>query len=185
MTNSPPAALHSARLTLRALDARDAPALLALYADAGVMRFWNHAAWTSMADADAAIAEAHADYASGASQHYAIARTADGALLGSCALYACAPAHRRASLGYLLSAPYWGQGYASEAIHTLIDDAFRTRGLNRIEADVNAANTASAKALRKLGFVLEASRRERWIVAGAKVDTQSFALLRDDWLAAR
>lgn len=180
---TPPVALHSARLTLRALDARDAPALFALYADAAVMRYWNHARWTTIAEAHAAIDEAQADYASGASAHYAIVRQADGLLLGSCALYACAPEHRSASIGYLLAQAHWGRGFASEAVRTLLADAFGARALRRIEAEVNAANAASAKALRALGFQQEADLFGHWIVGGQKIDTQSFALLRDDWLA--
>jgi ribosomal-protein-alanine N-acetyltransferase len=173
--------LTAKRIRLRLLEDRDAKALLELYADPEVMRYWNHAPWTTLDQAKAAIAEAGADYASGAALHCAIEHSASGVLIGSCALYAFVPQHGCASLGYLLAKPYWGQGYLSEAMRALLEHAFAELGLNRIEADVNRGNTGSVVALERLGFRHEGCLRERWIVDGKKHDTQLYGLLRSDW----
>ena len=113
------------RLILRVLDARDAPALLALYGDARVMHHWNHAPWQSMQQALAAIDEARRDYRQGASLHLAITLRAGGELIGSCALYDFTPVPRRALLGYLLAQRHWGHGYAGEALRGLARSACR------------------------------------------------------------
>jgi ribosomal-protein-alanine N-acetyltransferase len=147
------------------------------------MRYWSHAPWTTIAQANAAVDEARADHASGASVHYVIEQRSSGALIGSCALYAFLAQSRCATLGYLLSRPHWGQGYASEAMRVLLCHAFAELDLNRVEADVHPCNTGSAKALEKMGFLSEGLRRERWIVDGKKHDTAAYALLRRDWLA--
>lgn len=185
MTPAPPmrstGMLVAGRVKLRRLEDRDADALFALYSDPEVMRYWNHAPWTTIAQARMAIDEARADYASGASLHYAIELSATGMLIGSCALYAFVAQNRCASLGYLLSRAHWGQGYLSEAMRVLLEHAFTKLGLNRVEADVNRCNTGSAAALEKLGFRHEGRLRERWIVGGRKYDTDAYGLLRHDW----
>lgn len=169
------------RVRLRRFEERDAAALFALYADAQVMRYWNHAPWTSMTQATAAIAEARADYASGASLHCAIEHRATGVLIGSCALYAFQREHATASVGYMLAREHWGRGYVREALELLLGFGFDACGLNRIEAEVSRHNTGSRAALVRLGFLHEGRMRERWIVAGEKHDTVAYALLRDDW----
>lgn len=173
------------RIKLRWLEDRDASDLFDLYSDPEVMRYWSHAPWSTLEQARMAIDEAHSDYATGASLHCAIEHRATGALIGSCALYAFAAQNRCASLGYLLSRAHWGQGYLSESMRILLDHAFTELELNRVEVDVHCCNTASARALERLGFRREGCMRERWIVEGRKHDTESYGLLRSDWLAGR
>lgn len=176
--------LPGMRVTLRRLDNRDAEALFALYSDADVMRYWNHAPWTSVSEARLAIAEACADYVTGASLHCAIEHKATGQLVGSCALYARARQNRCASIGYMLSKDHQGHGYLGEAMQLLLAHAFFAWNLNRLEAEVNRYNAGSCRALERMGFHREGIMRERWIVAGKKHDTIAYALLRDDWCAA-
>lgn len=178
-----PLVLDGQRIRLRHIARDDADALFALYADTEVMRYWNHAPWRSIDQALDAIDEARADYATGASLHCAIEHIASGVLIGSCALYALAPQHRSASLGYLLAQQYWGHGYLAEAMHLLLDYAFTDMGLNRIDADVNLHNAGSMIALERLGFRREGRMRARWIVDGTPQDTYAYGLLRHDWLA--
>ena len=174
--------LKGQRLQLRRLDGGDAPELFALYADPEVMRYWNHAPWTSMAQAELAIEEAQAEYRTGASLHCAIEHRETGALIGSCALYGLARQHRCASLGYMLAKACWGHGFLREAMQLLLDHGFQECGLHRVEAEVNLHNTGSCMALARLGFSREGCMRERWIVDGEKHDTLAYGLLRDEWM---
>lgn len=176
-----PCEVSGPRIRLRQLARSDAAALFALYSDPDVMRYWNHAPWTSMGQATLTIAEARADYVTGASLHCAIEQTVTGKLIGSCALYAVSRQHRSASVGYMLSQEYWGQGYLAEAMQLLLAHAFGAWNLNRVEAEANRRNTGSCRALERMGFRPEGLLRERWIVAGEKHDTIAYALLRDAW----
>jgi RimJ/RimL family protein N-acetyltransferase len=175
--------LSTERLRLRALRPGDATELLALYADAEVMRHWIHPPWTVLAQAQAAIDEAQRDLASGRALHLAIEARFDGNLAGSCALYDIAPEHRRATLGYLLAAPYWGKGLAHEALQALLGHGLGTLGLERIEAEVTPHNFASQSLLARLGFRREGRLHARWRVGGATRDVDLWALLRQDWAA--
>ena len=69
----------------------------------------------------------------------------------------------------------------NEALQTLVAYAFTTLNLNRLEADIDPRNTASAKTLERLGFQQEGYLRERWIVGDEISDTAFYGLLRREW----
>jgi len=54
-------------------------------------------------------------------------------------------------MGYWISRPYWGQGFATEACLALIEIA-RTLALSSLEGSHFVDNPASARVLEKLGF---------------------------------
>src|SRR5262245_42244926 len=43
-------------------------------------------------------------------------------------------AHKRAEVGYWIGVPFWGRGYATEALIALIEFGFKQLDLNRIHA---------------------------------------------------
>jgi [ribosomal protein S5]-alanine N-acetyltransferase len=53
--------------------------------------------------------------------------------------------------------------------------------LRRLEATVEAPNTASTGLLQRLGFTREGVLRERWISHGEPVDAEVYGLLRHEW----
>ena len=77
----------------------------------------------------------------------------------------------------------WGQGLMHEALTALLDHGFGTWNLNRVEADIDPRNRASARTLERLGFCREGLLRERWIVGGEVCDSALYGLLQRDWLA--
>ncbi|MGH3350681.1 MAG: GNAT family N-acetyltransferase, partial [Nocardioides sp.] len=106
------------------------------------------------------------------------ARREDGAFLGWCTLNSWNPDFRSASLGYCLGRPAWGQGYATEAVGALLGWAFDALDLNRVQAEADTRNPASARVLEKLGFRLEGTLREDCVVNGDVSDSWVFGLLR-------
>src|SRR6266702_908576 len=55
-------------------------------------------------------------------------------------------------LGYWLGVPYWGRGYATEAVRALIDHAFAELGHYALQAGARVTNPASRRVLEKCGF---------------------------------
>jgi len=173
--------MSTGRLRLRPLRHADVPALMAIYCDAAVMRYWSTPAWAREEDAHAMLEEDLAAMASGDYVQLGVERLADGALAGTCTLFDFNVQCRRAEVGYALGRAFWGSGYMHEALVALLDYGFSSLDLHRVEADVDPRNTASAKTLERLGFVREGLLRERWIVAGEVSDTAFYGLLRSDW----
>jgi [ribosomal protein S5]-alanine N-acetyltransferase len=59
---------------------------------------------------------------------------------------------RTASIAYLLSPDYWGQGFALETVRALLSH-LEQQGIIEVKAWVDSRNVASMKLLERLGFV--------------------------------
>jgi RimJ/RimL family protein N-acetyltransferase len=173
--------LAADRVSLRKLAESDTAALFAMFSHPEVMRYWSRPAMSEMAQAEALLQQIRADYETGASLPLAIERSSDQAFIGNCTLHHFHEASRRAEIGYALARPFWGQGYMHEALQTLRAYAFERLDLNRLEADIDPRNAASARSLERLGFRKEGHLRERWIVNGEVSDTGFYGLLRSEW----
>lgn len=57
-----------------------------------------------------------------------------------------------ATLGYRIAPTHSGQGLASEAVKQVVQKAFQTHGLQRLEATARPENPASIRVLLKNGF---------------------------------
>jgi len=68
-----------------------------------------------------------------------------------------------------------------EALQALLEFGVGELDLNRIEADIDPRNSASARTLERLGFTKEGYLRERWIVGDEVSDTVIYGLLRREW----
>jgi RimJ/RimL family protein N-acetyltransferase len=176
--------LPASRVFLRMLSEPDAAALYGFFSDPEVMRYWSRPAMTDPAEVKPLLDQILADYRSGTSLPLGIERKADGVLLGECTLFNFHDASRRAEIGYVLGRSHWGMGYMHEALQALLNYAFGQLDLNRLEADIDPRNTASARSLERLGFRKEGLLRQRWIVAGEVCDTDFYGLLRGEWLDA-
>ena len=175
--------LHSPRLVLRPFTAADAPALLAIFSDPRVMRYWSTPPWTGLEQAHAMIERDQRAMPAGEHLRLGLEHRADGRLIGQCTLFALNAGCRRAEIGYALASSAWGQGLMHEALTALLNQGFGPMNLNRIEADIDPRNAASEQSLLRLGFTKEGHLRERWIVDGEVSDTGLYGLLRREWAA--
>jgi Acetyltransferases, including N-acetylases of ribosomal proteins len=152
--------LHTARLRLRPFTDADRDLLFALRSSTYVMRFWDSPPWNDPARADRFIRTCRKMADEGTRARVAMDRISDGAFVGWCGLTGWNPAHRSASLGYCLDDAMWGHGFATEAAHALLRWAFDTLDLNRVQAEADTRNPASARVLEKIGFVREGTLQE-------------------------
>jgi ribosomal-protein-alanine N-acetyltransferase len=90
----------------------------------------------------------------------AITLAETGDLLGAISLMNMTQDHSRAELGYWIGAPYWGNGYCTEAAGAILGYGFQQRQLNRITAHYLARNVASGRVLEKIGMTCEGRLRQ-------------------------
>jgi RimJ/RimL family protein N-acetyltransferase len=176
-----PTVLTTERLTLRWHDERDVAAQFAIFSDPGVTRYWSGAAWTDMAQGEAWIARTLEMYRDGTGLPLGVELTATSEMIGNVNLHRFFEQNRRCELGYAFASPHWGHGYATEALTALLEYGFGELGLNRVEADIDPRNLASARVLERLGFRKEGYMPERWIVNGETADTVYYGLLKRYW----
>lgn len=177
--------LRTDRLDLRPLCLEDAEGLFRIYSDPEFTRYWSTAPWTSVSQATALIAKDLRELADDESLRLGIFLREPGVLIGTCSLFNVSKQCRRAEIGYGIAPAYWRQGYMFEAVSALLAFAFDALAMNRLEADIDPRNTASARSLEKLGFQREGLLPERWIVDGEVSDSALYGLLARAWQASR
>lgn len=173
--------LKTLRLLLRPFADSDTDSIFALQSNSRVLRYWDSPPWTERAQAERFITGCRRMEDEGTGVRLAIERTEDKAFIGWCSFSNWNPTYRSAKIGYCLVEVAWGNGFASEAVGALLQWAFETLDLNRVQAETDTRNIASGRVLEKLGFVREGTLREDCIVDGEVSDTWVYGLLRREW----
>ena len=177
----PTPTLLTRRLRLRPFDDTDANDLFELQSNAYVLRYWDSPPWSDRGRSERFIKACRQMAEEGTGARVAVDRDSDRAFIGWCHLSKWDPDYRSASLGYCFTDASWGHGYATEAARALLRWAFDTLDLNRVQAEADTRNIASARVLEKLGFVREGTLREDCVVDGEVSDSWVFGLLRREW----
>lgn len=173
--------LVASRVDLRWLTEADVPALYAVFSDPEVMRYWSSPAFVDPSQGMALLRSIHEYFRSKSLLQWGIARQADDLVIGTCTLSHIDVTHRRAEVGFALGRAHWGQRIMSEVLPTVIEFAFGSLGLHRLEADVDPRNLRSLRVLERQGFQREGHLRERYHVNGEIQDALILGLLRSNW----
>jgi len=106
----------------------------------------------------------------------------DETVIGACGIMMQKPTPE---LGYWLGVSYWGKGYATEALHAVIDYAFTDLAHEALQAGARVTNPASRRVLEKCGFQWTGVGlyRIRAIKSSAPIDR--FRLERGIWSALK
>ncbi|HMK86328.1 MAG TPA: GNAT family protein [Steroidobacteraceae bacterium] len=176
--------LRTARLNLREFARTDFEAVLAYSADPRVTRYLLFGPRDE---------QSTAEYLKGllASQHevprtrfeLAVEESASGRVIGACDLSLVEPAV--VDLGYMLAAPDWGKGYATEVALALVDAAFCDLRAERVISTVDVNNKASIRVLEKIGMRWEAVFRKHRRAKNRWWDCHLYVLPRAIWESTR
>ena len=177
-----PQEIKTARLLLRPLEQTDIPAIVRL---AGAREIASMTAniphpYTEQ-DARDFLARASEEFRSGRSLSFAVCISAARELCGGVGLN-ITPAHQRAELGYWIGAPFWGNGFATEAARAVVVFGFQTLALHRIYAFHFAGNAASGRVLQKIGMRHEGRSREHIKKWDRFIDLENYGLLKREFL---
>jgi ribosomal-protein-alanine N-acetyltransferase len=88
--------------------------------------------------------------------------------------------YRRGQLGYGVFAPFAGQGYMREGLEAIVDYAFGTLNLHRLEADIQPENGRSAALVKRLGFRREGLSIGFICIDGNWMDHERWAIVKVD-----
>ena len=140
--------IETPRLRLRPWCEADAPALFELARDPRIGMLCGWKPYEHIDDAYDALSTFLA-----APDSYAVTLASTGELVGSIALRidTDSPEATVADIGYWIGAPYWGNGYATESGHAVIERA-RELGVKTIVLKYFDGNSASRRVSEKLGF---------------------------------
>lgn len=117
---------------------------------------------------------------------FLVCRVEDGRVAGAISLTQIARGNfQSAYMGYYTGGPYAGRGYMTEAVGLALRYAFETLRLHRVEANIQPGNLASIALVKRAGFVKEGYSRRYLKIGGRWRDHERWAVLAEDWRAAR
>lgn len=107
--------------------------------------------------------------------------TKDGERAGSISLWTGDATNGTSWMGAWVDPAFHGRGVATEAASLVIDYAFDTRRLNKVQTGVFEPNGPSNRVMEKLGFEREAVLRDAVLIDGERYDTYRYGMLREEW----
>ena len=109
-------------------------------------------------------------------------QTKDGLPLGDICLNWVLPYYRHSMMGAGIGDPeYWGGGYGTDALLLMVDYAFDWLDMRRLWLGTMGLNERVQRQMQKVGFKLEARRRQMMFADGVWTDELVYGLLREEW----
>jgi len=109
----------------------------------------------------------------------------DGTLVGGTMFVSFDAKAGTCEIGCWLEPAGRGRGLVTRAVRQLIDWAFDSRGISRVEWLARPDNAASSAVARRLGMRLDGVLRSAYPYRGVRHDIEVWSMLRSDWPAAR
>jgi len=174
--------IRTARLLLRPLEMTDCPDIQRLAGDrdvAATTRDIEHPYEDGMAENW--VGSCQRQNKSGELVHFAITLAQDGAFLGAITLH-LDPDKNQAELSYWVGKPFWNQGYATEAVKSVVGHGLTELGLDQVYAAHFARNPSSGRVMQKAGMLHEGflkGHTEKW---GQFEDLELYGVTREQFL---
>lgn len=87
-----------------------------------------------------------------------------------------------AYLGYEVFSPFQQQGFMQQGMQLIIEEAFTSLNLHRLEANIQSDNIASIKLVAKSGFVKEGYSKNYLRIGGKQwKDHERWAIVNECW----
>lgn len=172
--------LQTERLDLVLPDTKYAPAVVHGLNDRSVARWLGRTPFPyRRKDAAEFLARAERRFRSGESLPLWIIDRSRDAVVGGVGLHEFDWEDRKVEIGYWLSRPSWGKGFATEAVRRVLPVAFYDLRLERVFAGTFQGNRRSQHVLQKCGFRFEGTLHRSQYRLGAWYDAHMFALTAD------
>ena len=176
--------LRGRQVVLRELRASDAPSLFALLTTEEVARFISPPpatvegferfnAWTAR------------QRVAGTSACFAVTLRGFDTAIGIFQVRETESAFRMAEWGFAIGSTFWGTGVFQESAELVLEFAFNTVGVERLEARAAVLNGRGNGALQKIGAVQECVLRKSLLRNGQYLDQVLYAVVDIDWRESR
>jgi RimJ/RimL family protein N-acetyltransferase len=177
--------LADTSVKLRHIAPSDAPALRAIFGEPRVVQYMG----IPLLRSDEQVQELLLNISTGIRNktlfQWGLTLLDSDVLIGTCTLSHIDWTNQRAEIGFALAASQWGRGIMKATVPILIEHAFTSLVLHRLEADVDPRNTRSLRLLQYFGFEQEGYLRERHLANGERQDTVLLGLLAPAWKRSR
>ena len=169
-------------VVLREMQTSDAPSLCALLTAEEVARFISPPP-SSVEGFERFILWAKRQRAVGSYVCFAVTLAESDTAIGIFQIHSAEPAFGAAEWGFALGSPFWGTGLFQEGAELVMEFAFETIGVHRLEARAAIRNSRGNGALRKIGAKQEGILRKSFLRNGEYLDQALWTVLDEDWRA--
>jgi [ribosomal protein S5]-alanine N-acetyltransferase len=176
--------LRGRQVVLRELRASDAASLFALLTTEEVARFISPPP-TTVAGFERFIEWALRQRAAGTYACFAVTVAGFDTAIGIFQVRSTEPGFGTAEWGFAIGSDFWGTGVFQDGAALVLDFAFDTIGVHRLEARAAVRNGRGNRALQKLGAVQECRLRSSFLKNGEYLDQTLYAMLDTDWRGSR
>ena len=176
--------LTNQQVVLRELRASDAVSLFAMLTTEEVSRFISPPPST-VEGFERFIAWTLRQRAAGTYVCFAVTLKGFDTAIGIFQMRETEPGFGTAEWGFAVGSAFWGTGVFQQGAALLLDFAFDTVGVHRLEARAAVKNGRGNGALHKMGAVQEGMLRKSFQKNGEYLDQVLYAIVEDDWRAAQ
>jgi RimJ/RimL family protein N-acetyltransferase len=176
--------LRGRQVVLRELRASDAAPLFTLLTTEEVARFISPPP-TTVAGFERFIEWALRHRAAGTYACFAVTVAGFDTAIGIFQVRSTEPGFGTAEWGFAIGSDFWGTGVFQDGAALVLDFAFDTIGVHRLEARAAVRNGRGNRALQKLGAVQECRLRSSFLKNGEYLDQMLYAMLDNDWRGSR
>ena len=144
--------LTTERLTLRQLVINDEQEIFTLRSDSEINKYLDRQISNTIDDARNFINKVNENINKSDSLYWAITLSDKNILIGTICLFGFSDENYKCEIGYELLTNFQGQGIMKEAVDKVIDYAFNTINVKKIEALLHRDNQSSIRLLEKFSF---------------------------------
>ncbi|GIP29904.1 alanine acetyltransferase [Paenibacillus sp. J23TS9] len=174
--------LEGERLSLKQIEKKDAPSVIAILSDPLVMKYVTQGTFFSFSRSRRVAAEL-LNTRRPDSMHYGIWLPETESPVGVVSLQNLRLERREAMIGYMVDHRFWHRGLATEALGILLRYAFNELHLERIEGRCHAVNSASEHVMQKNGMVLERTLNQKRMFFAAPLEMKIYSLTDQQYQA--
>ena len=122
-------------------------------------------------------------FRSGSYVCFAVTLAESDTAIGIFQLRSTEPGFGTAEWGFAIGSAFWGTGVFQEGAELMMEFAFDTVGVHRLEARAAVRNGRGNGALRKIGATQEGVLRKSFLRNGEYLDQALWTVLDEDWQA--
>jgi RimJ/RimL family protein N-acetyltransferase len=144
--------LTTERLTLRQLRITDEQEIFTLRSDSEINKYLDRQLSNTIDDARNFINRVNQNINKNDSLYWAITLSDRNLLVGTICLFGLSDENDKCEIGYELLTNFQGRGIMKDALEKVIDYAFNTIKVQKIEASIHKDNQSSIRLLEKFSF---------------------------------
>jgi len=172
-------ALETSRLNLNPLTLKDTKLIYEFNSDPAALRYVARDPFTNLEQAENKTQEYINTFNEKTGIWWAFSLKDTNVVIGYGGIFHISETDNSAEIGYGLLQPYWGKGYISEIVYSLVNYAFKKAQLHRLYAIVQPGNEASIKVLQNNGFKQEGILKESSFARQKYFDNILFGLINN------